>query len=57
MIEYLEADLIGALIYASNTDNAAFAEVANANETITEEAKASNVMDIVSLYDPSFVLL
>ena len=46
MIDYLEADLIGALIDASNTDDVALAELANADETITAEPKASNVMDI-----------
>ena len=35
MIEYLEADLTGALIDASNNDDVALAELANADETIT----------------------
>ena len=42
MIEYLEADLTGALIDASNTDDVALDEVANDDETITEEAKTRN---------------
>ena len=46
MIDYLEADLIGALIDASNNDDVALAEVANDDETITQEAKASNGMNI-----------
>ena len=46
MIEYLEADLIGELIDASNTPDVALAELANSDETITAEAKASNGMDI-----------
>ena len=46
MIEYLEADLTGAPIYDSNTDYVALAEVENAEEPITAEAKDSNDMEI-----------
>ena len=46
MIEYLEADLTGALIDASNNDDVALAELANADETITAEVKASNGMEV-----------
>ena len=46
MIEYLEAELTGALKETSNTDNLAMAEEANIDEAITVEAKASNQMEI-----------
>ena len=46
MIEYLEADLDGASIDASNTDDVALAEVENADEAVTTEAKASNQIEI-----------
>ena len=44
MIEDLEADFTGEPKEASNTDDVALAEVANADEVITAEAKASNEM-------------
>ena len=45
MIEDLEADLTRAPIYASNTDNADLAKVANADEAITAVSKAGNEME------------
>ena len=44
MVEDLEADLNEAPIDDSNTGNAALAEVANSDESITSVAKASNEM-------------
>ena len=44
MIEYLKAELTGALKETSNTDNSAVAEEANVYEAITAEAKAKNDM-------------
>ena len=44
MVEDLEVDLTGALKYASNTDDVALAEVADSDEAITAEAKATNDM-------------
>ena len=44
MIEYLEADLTGIPIDASNIDDAALVEVANADESIAVVAKDSNDM-------------
>ena len=46
MIEYLEADLTGNKIDASNPDNSAVAEEANYDEAITAVAKASNETEI-----------
>ena len=46
MIEDLEADFTGTPIYASNTDNAAAAEVENTYEAITAVAKSRNEMEI-----------
>ena len=46
MIEYLEADLTGAPIDVSNTDDSEVAEEANADESTTEVAKARNETDI-----------
>ena len=46
MIEYLEADLTGAPIDASNTGYTALAEVENVDESITTVAKAINDMEI-----------
>ena len=45
IIEDLEADLTGAPKEASNNDDVDFSEVANADEAITAEAKASNEME------------
>ena len=45
MIEDLEAELNRALKDTSNTDNSAVDEEANADESITAEAKASNDME------------
>ena len=45
MVEDLEVDLTGALKYASNTDDVALAEVADSDEAITAEAKATNDME------------
>ena len=42
MIEYLEPDLTGAPKETSSTENVALSEVANSDEYITVEAKASN---------------
>ena len=42
MIEYLEADLTGNKIYASNPDNSAVAEEANYDEAIIAVSKAKN---------------
>ena len=44
MIEDLGDDLTGAPIDASSNDDAALAEVANADESINAVAKASNEM-------------
>ena len=44
IIQYLEDNLTGAPIDASNPDNLAVAEVENDYETITEVAKARNEM-------------
>ena len=46
MIEYLEADVSGALIDASNPDNSAVTEEANPNESTTIVAKADNETEI-----------
>ena len=46
MIEDLKADLTGALIDASNTDDLALAEVEKSDEAVTAESKASNKMEI-----------
>ena len=46
MIEDLEEYLTGAPIDASNTDDSAVAEVANANEAITAVAKTSNETEV-----------
>ena len=45
IIEDLEADLTGAPKQASNNDDVDLAEVSNANEDITAEAKASNEIE------------
>ena len=42
----MEANLTGSPIYALNTDNLEVTVEANANESITEVAKASNAMEI-----------
>ena len=44
MIYYLEDDLTGSQIYASNTENADLVEVSNADEAITSVYKARNYM-------------
>ena len=49
MIYYLEADLSGAPIGASNTNNSDLSEVANADEAITSESKDSNEIYILIL--------
>ena len=46
MIEDLEADLTGAPIYASNTDDADMAEVKNSDEAITAVSKSRNKLEI-----------
>ena len=46
MIEDLKANLTGAPIDASNPDNSAVYEEANADESINAVAKASNEMEI-----------
>ena len=46
IIEDLEANLTGATIYASNHDDSAVDEGANADEAITTVAKSSNEMEI-----------
>ena len=40
MIEYLEAELAGALKETSNTENLVLAEEANIDQAITAESKA-----------------
>ena len=46
MIEDLEANLTGSPIYASNTDNSAVTEEANAYEAINAVVKSSNDIEI-----------
>ena len=46
MIEGLEADLTGALIYASKNNDAYLNEVGNAAESITALSKSRNEMEI-----------
>ena len=46
MIDYLEVDLAGAPIDASNPDNLEVAKKANADESITAVYRARNEMEI-----------
>ena len=46
MIEYLEAEITGALKETSNIENLALAEEAHVYEAITVECKAYNKMEI-----------
>ena len=51
MIEDLEANLCGNLIYASNTENLVVAKDENSDEASTVLAKASNEMGIDLEYE------
>ena len=46
MVEDLEAELTGALKKTSNTESLAVSEETNVDESITEESKTSNKMEI-----------